>query len=106
MANHVARYSRRLLPLLLNSRINYLQEANRLPRHLATDAESIKKNVDQLIAASELVTDRPFESDENYYEIFGFRREFDIDIDLLRKRYITLQKLLHPDKHSSKSEVQ
>lgn len=39
----------------------------------------------------------------NYFELFGIPKSFSVDETILRRKYKDLQKLLHPDKYSSKS---
>lgn len=43
-------------------------------------------------------------TDLNYFEAMGFDETFDVDLEKLSKLYKDLQKRLHPDKYSQKSE--
>ena len=40
-----------------------------------------------------------------YFDIIGISRSYDVNITEIQKKYKELQKLLHPDKYSTKSEV-
>lgn len=40
----------------------------------------------------------------NYFTLFNIQPKFDIDLDLLEKRYIELSKTLHPDSYTSGRE--
>ncbi len=42
--------------------------------------------------------------DQDYFELFGLERGFDIDSDRLVHRYRDLQKVLHPDRFASASD--
>ncbi|GAB1599776.1 iron-sulfur cluster co-chaperone protein HscB-like [Argonauta hians] len=44
--------------------------------------------------------------DLTYFKLLGFDEKFDIDSDLLTRRYKDLQRILHPDKFSQKSEME
>lgn len=41
---------------------------------------------------------------DNYFELFGIQRSFDINVNHLEKTYQTLQKKVHPDRFFNKSE--
>jgi len=41
---------------------------------------------------------------QDYFELFGLAREFEIDADLLVHRYRDLQRVLHPDKYVNASD--
>ena len=41
----------------------------------------------------------------NYFEIFDFKEEFDIDLDILEKKYLEFQSKFHPD-NAGISEVE
>lgn len=44
--------------------------------------------------------------DVSYFEIIGIKDSFDVDTTDLSNKYKELQKLLHPDKHTLKSETE
>lgn len=41
----------------------------------------------------------------NYFELFGLKPSFDLDITKIVSKYHNLQILYHPDKHSSDNKV-
>lgn len=41
----------------------------------------------------------------NYFELFGLKPSFDLDIKKIMSKYHKLQILYHPDKHSSDNKV-
>ncbi len=43
---------------------------------------------------------------DNYFKLFSLKEKFDINKKTLYKNYIRLQQILHPDKFSSKSNVE
>lgn len=43
--------------------------------------------------------------DLNYFDIMGISNSYDVTVPDIQRKYIELQKLLHPDKFSNKSEV-
>ncbi|CAH1773562.1 unnamed protein product [Owenia fusiformis] len=49
---------------------------------------------------------QPLDSDWSYFEIMGTPQQFDIDTNSLTKHYRGLQKHLHPDKYSQKSDLE
>ena len=38
---------------------------------------------------------------QNYFELFGVPQEFDVDLDALEKRYLELQREVHPDRFAA-----
>lgn len=44
-------------------------------------------------------------SDLTYFQVFEIEETFDVDLEDLAAKYKDLQKILHPDKYSQKSEV-
>lgn len=106
MANQVLRYSRRLVPTLFGSRYPSAPEFNCSSRQFGDESDrSFLKILERLTLSNGLINEKPLISDQCYFEVFGFNRTYDIDVTLLKKRFISLQKILHPDKYSSKSEV-
>lgn len=95
------------MAVVFNSRyIYFLERKSLLFRQLGTDNDlTFKRNLEKLASRQGLITEKPIISDQNYFELFGFETSYDIDEDMLKKRFISLQKILHPDKYSSKSKV-
>ena len=48
---------------------------------------------------------QPINENKNYYELFGLRKSYDIELSNLTKLFRQLQMQLHPDKFSQKSSV-
>jgi molecular chaperone HscB len=42
----------------------------------------------------------------NYFELFDLPMSFEIDVDLLNKKYIALQKQFHPDYFTQADETE
>lgn len=45
-----------------------------------------------------------FDFKQNYFDLFGIPRQFEVDLEGLKAQYRALQKLVHPDRHAHKSE--
>lgn len=43
---------------------------------------------------------------QNYFQLFGLRKSFSVDLDKLSRSYRTLQKEFHPDKFANKSAAE
>jgi len=43
---------------------------------------------------------------QNHFEIFGVPEEFDVDLDALEKRYLELQREVHPDRFAAASKAE
>lgn len=43
---------------------------------------------------------------ENFFELFGLERDFNLDADDLSRRYRKLQAAAHPDKFAGESEAE
>jgi len=49
---------------------------------------------------------QPPNKDQNYFSVFGFKEDYDINLRLLQKSFTKLQIHLHPDKFTMKSSVE
>jgi len=43
---------------------------------------------------------------QNHFEIFGVPEEFDVDLEALEKRYLELQREVHPDRFAAASQAE
>lgn len=41
---------------------------------------------------------------KNYFELFGLPERFEVDMEQLTERYLTLQRVVHPDRHTTDSD--
>lgn len=43
---------------------------------------------------------------QNYFDLFGLPRQFEIDLSALEKAYLTVQQEVHPDRHARSGDAQ
>ena len=49
---------------------------------------------------------RDFDLKQDHFELFGLPRRFDIDLELLSRRFFAIQKDVHPDRFASATEAE
>ncbi|XP_074597695.1 iron-sulfur cluster co-chaperone protein HscB-like protein, mitochondrial [Brevipalpus obovatus] len=106
MAQPIVRYSRRLITLINMSSLtmNRLNESLFGFKSMATNGsdhqsprkfDSLSISMPDKIKTGDMV---------DFFKVFDLKHEFDLDLELVKKRFLSIQRLYHPDKFASKSE--